>query len=102
MSLFSSMDRGAPDAEVQAGQVHRHVNFETERQADSVTLCYSFDPLYMFEAIDHQGNAGSLGGCVSYHCNIVLVPDRVANEQVMKALSGEIDSFPRAVAHNAL
>src|SRR6266699_4023901 len=93
---------GTPYTEVKAGQVHRHVDFETEWQADPVTLCYSFNPLYVFGAIDHEYNIGSRGGCSGYGSDVVLVPGRVADEQVIEALSGEVDGLPRAVAHDAL
>src|SRR6266566_8225237 len=93
---------GAPYAEVQSGYVHRHVDFETQRQAYPMTLRYSLDLRYMFGTINHQCDMGSGCGSMGYGCNVVFVPGRIANEQVIEALGSQVGCFPGGVAHDAL
>src|SRR5690349_3641894 len=84
--LFRSTQRGTPDAEMQAGQIHRHVDFETQGQAHPVTQGYSLYLLNVFEAIDHQRDV-----CACCHCpgdggDVLLVPGGITDEQVIESL----------------
>src|SRR5260221_420698 len=87
---------------MQTGQIHRHINFETQGQAHAVTQGYRLYLLHVFEAIDHQRDV-----CACCHCprdggDVLLVPGGIADEQVIESLRGQVGCFLGGVAHDAL
>ena len=60
------------------------------------------DTLDMFYAVDHQCDMRPILRCARYSSNILFVPGRIADQQVLEPLRSEIDSFQGGIAHNAL
>src|SRR5690348_15381663 len=63
---------------------------------------YRFDMFDMFYAVDHQRDVRPVLRCASHSGKIMLVPGRIANQQVLESLRGEIGGLQRAIAHDAL
>src|SRR5258708_33746128 len=78
--LFRSAQRGTPDAEMQTGQMHRHINFETQAQAHAVTHRYSLYLPHVFEAIDHQRDVSACCHCPRDGADVLHGPGGVTYE----------------------
>ena len=87
---------------MQARYVHRHVNFETEGQANSVTAGYGFDPLHVLHAVNHQGDLRATGSRARHRRDILLIPGWIANQQIPETLGGQVNGLRGRIAHDAL
>ena len=78
---------------MQTGEIHRHIDFEAQWQAYLVLACDSFDLLHVFDTIDHQRNTRARRCCLRHGSDILLVPGRIPDQQLVEAL--------RAAGHEA-
>src|SRR5450755_571445 len=100
--LLGCAQRGAPHAKVQAGQVHRHIDLQAERELGSLALGNTFDTLYMLNAIHHQRHGRPCCSHLSDRDEVLIVPGGIADQEIVEALRGEEGCFARGVTHNTL
>src|SRR5450631_2790036 len=87
---------------MQAGNVQRHIDLQADGQAYTLTLRQGFNTLNMLNAINHQSDTRALTCCLRNRGDILLIPDGIADQEVSKAFSSQVESLACGVAHDTL
>ncbi len=94
------LQRRAPDAEMQARHIQRHIHVQAEWQPHAyIARADRLGLLDMRDAIHHQRDVRAVRCRPRHRRQIIAMPDGIADQQIVECPAGQLDRLTRREAH---
>lgn len=90
---------GAPHAEMQAQYIGRHVDVQADGENDALLAGDLLQMLHVRDRVDHEGEGAPLLDLLAKRDQPAFFPDRISQQQIVKARRAQMERFGRGEAH---